>query len=87
MPIKVEKSTTNILIENKKYIRLGSIIEEEKESNDKPLIITEGKTDWKHLKKALERFKNNGLYLRLQIFINNLTYVLRTIHNILNLQL
>jgi predicted ATP-binding protein involved in virulence len=23
----------------------------------KPLIITEGKTDWKHLKKALERFK------------------------------
>ncbi len=25
-----------------------------------PLIITEGKTDWKHLKKALERFNDEG---------------------------
>jgi len=33
----------------------------------KPRIITEGKTDWKHLKKALERFKQEGLYLSLDI--------------------
>lgn len=30
------------------------------ENMTKPLIITEGKTDWKHLKKALERFKEDG---------------------------
>lgn len=28
----------------------------------KPLVITEGKTDWKHLKKALEHFRSNGQY-------------------------
>ena len=32
-----------------------------------PLIITEGKTDWKHLKKALERFQNDGFYQDLNI--------------------
>jgi RNA-directed DNA polymerase len=32
-----------------------------------PLIITEGKTDWKHLKKALERFQTQGIYLDLNI--------------------
>ncbi|CAA6811799.1 MAG: Unknown protein [uncultured Sulfurovum sp.] len=29
-----------------------------KPSNNRPLVITEGKTDWKHLKKALERFQS-----------------------------
>jgi hypothetical protein len=33
----------------------------------KPIIITEGKTDWKHLKKALERFKKEGFYNDLDI--------------------
>lgn len=33
----------------------------------KPIIITEGQTDWKHLKKALERFKKDGLYLDLDL--------------------
>jgi len=33
----------------------------------KPLIITEGKTDWKHLKHALEKFKGNGIFLDLDI--------------------
>lgn len=38
-------------------------------SNIKPLIITEGKTDWKHLKKALERFQSDefNLYQNLDI--------------------
>ena len=31
------------------------------------MIITEGKTDWKHLEKALERFKERGEYLDLDI--------------------
>lgn len=43
----------------------------EKDTEDvdenKTLIITEGKTDWKHLKKALERFQMIGLYKNLNI--------------------
>ena len=30
-----------------------------------PFIITEGKTDWKHLKAALKRLKSQGMYLGL----------------------
>lgn len=33
----------------------------------RPLIITEGKCDWKHLKTALEHFKGNGIYNDLNI--------------------
>ncbi len=33
----------------------------------KPLIITEGKTDWKHLKQALKRLQFNGQYQDLDI--------------------
>jgi len=35
------------------------------ESVQRPLIITEGKTDWRHLKKALERFHKDNRYLAL----------------------
>ena len=43
------------------------IYREEYKSNNIPLIITEGKTDWKHLKKALERFQEQGVYVDLNI--------------------
>ena len=33
-----------------------------KSSDKKPLVITEGKTDWQHLKKALGRFQAEGFY-------------------------
>ena len=33
----------------------------------KPLIITEGKTDWKHFKRALEYFKDNEEFTNLDI--------------------
>lgn len=33
----------------------------------KPLIITEGKTDWKHFKRALNHFKDNGEFQSLEI--------------------
>lgn len=33
----------------------------------KPLIITEGKTDWKHFKSALNYFKANGKFLSLDV--------------------
>jgi hypothetical protein len=65
--IKVEKSNEDILIEDKKYIRVGSIIKEELENTNKPLILTEGKTDWKHMKKALDRFQKLGIYSDLNI--------------------
>lgn len=33
----------------------------------KPLIITEGKTDWKHLKNALLRFKEQGKFIDVEL--------------------
>jgi len=48
--------------------------EEKEEDTTKPLIFTEGKTDWKHLKKALERFKQNGLYANLDIKFEEYEY-------------
>lgn len=36
-------------------------------SNSKPLIITEGKTDWKHFKTALAYFKSIGDFIDLDI--------------------
>jgi hypothetical protein len=36
-------------------------------NDDKALIVTEGKTDWKNLKNALLKFQNNGLYKELDI--------------------
>jgi len=38
-----------------------------KELLDEVVVITEGKTDWKHLKKALKKFQEQGLYLNLNI--------------------
>ena len=52
--------------EERKNNNIVNILEEYSNSN-KPLIITEGKTDWKHLKKALERFQAKGEYKNLDI--------------------
>ena len=41
------------------------VLKEEVAKSNKPLIITEGKTDWKHLKKALEKL--NAEYPNLDI--------------------
>lgn len=35
--------------------------------NDRPLAITEGKTDWRHIKTALQRLRGKGEYLDLEI--------------------
>ncbi len=43
-----------------------SILKIEKNTN-KPLIITEGKTDWKHLKTALRKLKEIGKFQDLEI--------------------
>jgi predicted ATP-binding protein involved in virulence len=49
------------------YKKERDLLKVEIEKSIKPIVITEGKTDWKHLKKALERFKNRGLYTDLDI--------------------
>lgn len=36
----------------------------------KPSVITEGKTDWKHLKNALRRLKDAGQYATLELALN-----------------
>ncbi|MBY0217841.1 ATP-dependent endonuclease [Paenibacillus illinoisensis] len=52
-------------------IEIGSTHEDIKRiimgENYNTLIITEGKTDWKHLKHSLERFYSNGEFLDLNI--------------------
>lgn len=49
------------------YKKERDLLKTELKKSIKPIIITEGKTDWKHLKKALEKFKSKGLYLDLDI--------------------
>jgi predicted ATP-binding protein involved in virulence len=49
------------------YKKERDLLKTELEKLTKPRIITEGKTDWKHLKKALERFKSQDLYSELDI--------------------
>jgi len=39
----------------------------EKSTYNKPYIITEGKTDWKHYKHALNNFKENGKFADLDV--------------------
>lgn len=61
--IIVEQDSNEIDIRIKKYNptlrnRLDEIVK-----SSKNLIITEGKTDWKHLKNALNCFNQNGEYL------------------------
>jgi len=53
-----------------KILKEKSIAKDSDNRTDiKPLIITEGKTDWMHLKKALERFQSDefNLYQNLEV--------------------
>ena len=50
------------LNERNNYARALSEIRPKVEALTKPLVITEGKTDWKHLKKALDYFKSQNEY-------------------------
>ena len=53
--------------ELKNIVEKYEFIEKEPKNINKPIIFTEGKTDWKHLKKALERFQKDGEYKDLDI--------------------
>lgn len=62
------KKCYSIIDENYAYIL--NTLEQYKtkfESFSKPLIITEGKTDWKHLKNALNGFHSKGAFTNLDL--------------------
>ena len=60
-----QKTYEMFLGERNKYAEALAEIRPKIESLTKPLVITEGKTDWKHFKKALEYFKSNGEFTEL----------------------
>ena len=55
--------------ENQRFADKYRTLEEKIRNINKPVIITEGKTDWKHLKAALSFFKENNMYEDLDIEI------------------
>lgn len=57
---RCKRTVTKIYI--KKYLPLVGNRLNEIAQSEKNIIITEGKTDWKHLKNALHKFKENGKY-------------------------
>lgn len=72
--------------ENQRYaIQVASLSDSIKDIK-RPIIITEGKTDWKHLKAALSSFKENGEYTDLDIEIVEYEFDFgdSKLHNLLN---
>ncbi len=51
-----------------------SLYKEHVKSITKPLIITEGKTDWKHIKNALIRFQEQGEFTNLDVEFYEYTF-------------
>lgn len=62
-----QKTYELFLGERNKYAEALAEIRPKIESLTKTLVITEGKTDWKHIKKALEYFQFRGEYTDLDI--------------------
>ncbi|MDD4705783.1 MAG: hypothetical protein PHS24_01025 [Bacilli bacterium] len=61
----IKKYYDKISNSNERLSELDNEVEKLKEiinTFEKPLIITEGKTDWKHIKNAKEKLKNNDEY-------------------------
>jgi len=65
--VKVDGESTSHRFKISDLLYGYEMVDESEVVDTKPLIITEGKTDWKHLKKALERFQKDGLYQGLSI--------------------
>jgi RNA-directed DNA polymerase len=51
-------------------LRREAIIYSSDFTRTEPFIMTEGKTDWKHLKAALKKLKSSGLFLGLHLKFN-----------------
>lgn len=67
--IEFEKFYNSIISDNKNYAVLYESLKEKIEGLTKPLIFTEGKTDWKHFEKALSTLNFNGEFKDIDIEI------------------
>lgn len=62
------KEVYNMIIgQNDNFKEMYQSVQEKIKEMETPLIITEGKTDWKHLKNALLKFQTNGEFQNLNI--------------------
>ena len=55
--------------ENHRFAKKYEALQDKVRTLNKPIIITEGKTDWKHLKAALSYFKNNHEFENIDVEI------------------
>ena len=67
--VEFENFYNSIIADNENYAKLYDVLKEKTENLTKPLIFTEGKTDWKHFKKALSVFKSNNEFKDLDVEI------------------
>ena len=56
--------------ENERYLAFCNSLQEEIKNDTKPIIITEGKTDWKHLKAAMKALNINDLDIEIYEYEN-----------------
>lgn len=63
-----------MISENNRFAGKYWELEKKIKEGTRPLIITEGKTDWKHFKRALEHFKEQGMFSMLDIEILEYDY-------------
>lgn len=64
---RIRSSDGNIEVFVKKYLPILNVRLDELTNPRRNIIITEGKTDWKHLKYALNKFKESGIFQNLDI--------------------
>ena len=64
------KEVYNMMIsENQRFADQLRLLSDSTKAVQRPIIITEGKTDWKHLKSALSFFQGQGEFLDLDVEI------------------
>lgn len=64
---KIESSDGIIEVFIKKYLPILNVRLDKLTNPKKNMIITEGQTDWKHLKYALKKLNKNGMFVSLDI--------------------
>ena len=72
--------------ENQRYADKYKELDAKIKDVDRPIIITEGKTDWKHIKAALAHFKSNNEYddINVEILEYDFDFGDPKLHNLLN---
>lgn len=81
------KEVYNMMLnENQRFADKYKELEIKIAAINKPIIITEGKTDWKHFKAALAHFKNNHEYEDIDVEILEYSFDFgdSKLHNLLN---